>query len=95
MTADLQANICNLSREAPNDLQLNAITDEGHHRVHLIATDAVNARTLVDHKANVGIRNILHKNVLGTTTLAACRAVPDHLTTTDASDTTTSQKVSC
>jgi len=70
VTADLQAKIGILSREALNVPQLNATTVEGLHQVPLNTIDAENARNLVDLKANVGIRNILHKNVLGTTPAA-------------------------
>ena len=93
MTADLQAKIGNLSRKALNVPQLNATTVEGLRQVPLNATDAENARTLVDLKANVGIRNILHKNVLGTTP-AAHPATPVNLRSVEA-ENTTSRKASC
>ena len=93
VNVDLQAKIGILSREALNVRQLNAITVEGLHQGPLNATDAVNARTLVDLKANVGIRNILHKNVLGTTP-AAHQATPFHLRSVEAGNITY-RKASC
>jgi len=90
--ADLQAKIGILSHEALNVLQLNAITVEGLHQVPLNATDAENVRILVDHKTNVGIRNILHKNVLGNIP-AAHQATPVNLRIEETGNTT-SQKAS-